>query len=486
MSMNEGTHEHFSNELLALASYSPSGLATIANWRPGEPRSSWEHAAHVAYLDDHLRLLAARELRKAGYIGLIIEEPPRHGKSELASHYFPSWYLGKFPDDRVLLASYEADFAESWGRKTRSTVETWGPDIFDIRVNPRSKAANRWDLYKRKGGMTTAGVGGALTGRGANLMIIDDPVKNAADARSQVHRDNQWDWYRSVARTRLEPQGIILVIGTRWHEDDLIGRILANRDAEFNDQFLRIRLPMLAEQDDPLGRAPGEPLWPTRYGLDAARAIRASVGDYFWSAMYQQSPTPPEGGRFKRDNFPIIGAHEVPKLRKVVRYWDLAATEEGKQKRKVEDPDYTVGLKAGKDAQGRIYVLDVDRFRDSAAGVEARIAHNCHVDGSNVRVWMEQEPGASGKSLISYYSRKVIPAGISFRGNRNTGSKELRAEIAAGKSERSELILVKGAWNEAFLDEASFFPFGTHDDQVDALSGAVEKLEGKAGTLVSW
>jgi predicted phage terminase large subunit-like protein len=472
--------------LLALASYSPSGLATIANWRPGETRSSWEHAAHVAYLDDHLRLLAARELRKAGYIGLIIEEPPRHGKSELASHYFPAWYLGKFPQHRVLLASYEAEFAESWGRKTRATFEQWGEHIFDLKISKRSKAANRWDIHGKTGGMYTAGVGGALTGRGANVLIIDDPVKNAADARSQTLRDNQWDWYRSVARTRVEPEGVILVIGTRWHEDDMIGRILAQMDDPGADQFLRIRLPMIAEDDDPLGRTPGEPLWPTRFNAEAAAQIRASVGDYYWSAMYQQRPSPPEGGRFKRDNFPIVGAHEVPKLRRVVRYWDLAATEEGKAKRRAEDPDYTVGLKAGKDEQGRIYVLDVVRFRDTAAGVEAQVAHNALSDGTNVRVWMEQEPGASGKSLISYYARKVIPAGVSFRGNRNTGSKELRAEIAAGKSERGEIILVKAPWNEKFFDEVTFFPFGSHDDQVDALSGAVDKLESKGGTLVSW
>jgi predicted phage terminase large subunit-like protein len=114
------------------------------------------------------------------------------------------------------------------------------------------------------------------------------------------------------------------------------------------------------------------------------------------------------------------------------------------------------------------------------------VAHNAHKDGTGVRIFMEQEPGASGKSLISYYARKVIPPGHSFRGNRNTGSKELRAEIAAGKSERGEIVLVKAPWNDAFFDEATFFPFGTHDDQVDALSGAVEKLESKSGTLVSW
>lgn len=367
-------------------------------------------------------------------------------------------------------------------------MEEFGPEVFDVRVSPASKASDRWDLRRpHKGGMSTAGVGGALTGRGGNLLIVDDPIKNSDDARSQVKRDNAWDWYRSTFRTRLEPEGIILIIGTRWHEDDLIGRVINSMENDPEaDKFLRIRLPMLAETGDQLGRLPGEPLWPDRFDQKAADTIRASVGDYFWSAMYQQRPTPPEGGKFKRHWFPFVDAHELPKMVRTIRYWDPAATEEGQTKRKSEDPDYTVGLKAGRDKLGRIYVMDIQRFRESSAVVEDRVKRTVVADGRNTRTWMEQEPGASGKSMVSYYGRKVVPPGYVFRGNRTTGSKELRADIAAAKAERGEVILVKAPWNDTFLDEATFFPFGTHDDQVDALSGAVEKLENKAGGLITF
>lgn len=244
-------------------------------------------APHLDLLDQ--TLLAAIDAAGNQLLdGLVVSMPPQHGKSELCSKYLPAWYLGTFPDRRVILTGYEADFAAQWGRKARDLLEERGAS-FGVRVSKRSSAVHRWDLEGRDGGMTTAGVGGPITGRGANLLIVDDPIKNDEEARSSTHRQKQWDWWQSTAQTRLRPGGLCLVVQTRWHRDDLAGRIL--REAETNGQRWReIRLPALAEDRDPLGRAPGDALWPDVYSQDHLLRVKASRTNYYWRALYQQDP----------------------------------------------------------------------------------------------------------------------------------------------------------------------------------------------------
>jgi predicted phage terminase large subunit-like protein len=225
--------------------------------------------------------------------GLVVSMPPQHGKSELCSRYLPAWYLGTYPDRRVILTSYEADFASTWGRKTRDLVDEWG-HLFGVRVSKRSSAIHRWDLEGRDGGMSTAGVGGPITGRGAHLLIIDDPIKNDEEARSPTHRQKQWEWWQSVASTRLRPGGLTVLIQTRWHRDDLTGRLL--REAQTNGQvWWSVKLPALAEANDPLGRAEGEALWPEVYSAEALERRREANSTYYWRSLYQQDPLA-EGG----------------------------------------------------------------------------------------------------------------------------------------------------------------------------------------------
>jgi predicted phage terminase large subunit-like protein len=451
--------------------------------------STWIHARHVDFLDQKLVELAAGVLRDQGYIGLIVEEPPRHGKSELCSHYFPVWYLGARPDHRVILTSYEADFAASWGRKARNTLNEYGK-LFGVTVDPSSASVSRWDILKKRGGMITAGVGGAITGRGGNLLICDDPVKSSQEANSETIRQRNWEWYTSTFRTRLEPDGIILVIGTRWHEDDLIGRILANQDdAEFGGKFLRIRLPALAEEPDeefpepdPLGRKPGEPLFPERITLQQLEMTQEDVGPYVWASLYQQRPSPKEGALFSKEWFEVVPM--VPagvRMRKTVRRWDLAATDE----KKGEDPDYSVGALVGMGTDGYFYILDVVRMRETPGRVERRMSAVARIDGRSVRIRMEQEPGSAGKLLVAQYGRTIF-RGYAFRGVRSTGNKVLRAETLAAAAERGEVRVVKAAWNKEWFKELTRFPFVTHDDQVDATSGAFEDLTTRSGKLVAW
>ena len=267
-------------------------------------------ARHLTYLDR--AITEAIDDAAAGKLaGLVVSMPPQNGKSELCSRYLPAWYLGCHPDRRVILTSYEADFAAGWGRKARDLLEHWGW-LFGVRVHRRSGAANRWDLDGREGGMTAAGVGGPITGRGAHLLIVDDPIKNDEEARSATFREKQWQWWQSVATTRLRPGALMVVIQTRWHRDDLTGRIL--RQAEETGQPWRVvKFPAIAEEHDVLGRQPGEALWPEVFPKERLEQVRKTRTNYYWQAMYQQNPQA-EGSAEWPDSFfpPEIWFDEWP------------------------------------------------------------------------------------------------------------------------------------------------------------------------------
>ncbi|MFJ2866435.1 terminase large subunit domain-containing protein [Kitasatospora sp. NPDC087314] len=249
-------------------------------------------ARHLDLVDDAFRRIAAGET-----IRLLLTMPPRHGKSRRAARWAPLWYLLQRPDHRVMIASYSADLADDHGRWIRDAITTWGAQL-GITLHPGSKAANRFDIAGREGGLIAAGVGGGLTGKGAHLAIVDDPIKDAADAQSPAMRRRLWEWWTSVLLTRVEPGGSVIVIQTRWDEDDLAGRILAGETAS---GWTIIDLPAVADSpDDALGRKLGEPLWPARYGKKALAGIRRAVGERVWWSLFMQKPSPVEGGVWRR------------------------------------------------------------------------------------------------------------------------------------------------------------------------------------------
>lgn len=255
-----------------------------------------KQAPHLDLIDEVFRDIARGHPRK-----VLITMPPRHGKSRRAARWAPLWFLSRHPDYRVMIASYSADLAEDHGRWIRDAINSYGDQI-GIRLHAGSKAANRFDLadingQRLEGGLVTAGVGGGLTGKGAHLAIVDDPIKDDAEAQSPAMRKRLWDWWTAVMNTRMEPGGSIIVIQTRWHEMDLAGRILLGEDAE---DWTVLDLPAIADsENDPLGREIGEPLWPVRYGKKALAAIRRAVGARVWWSLYQQKPRPLEGGVWK-------------------------------------------------------------------------------------------------------------------------------------------------------------------------------------------
>lgn len=243
---------------------------------------------------DHLNTLSlyATEVALGRIPRLLVHAPPRHGKSDLLSKWLPTWFLEWHQHFRIILCSYETTIATRWGRRVRNNIVDF-QDELSVRVSNDSSAANDWSTTEG-GGMKSAGVGGAITGEGAHLLLVDDPVKNWEQAASSTFRDTIWDWWLTTALTRLEPKAGVIVDMTRWHVDDLAGRILANEDDE--EDWVVLTMPAIAEENDQMGRKPGEPLWKERYGLDALQRIQ-SRSQYTWHSLYQQRPPDLTGKR---------------------------------------------------------------------------------------------------------------------------------------------------------------------------------------------
>lgn len=387
---------------------------------------------------------------------LMVMMPPRHGKSEFFSKYLPSWYQGVYPKKRTILSSYEATFAASWGRKTRNLLEQHG-HLLGVRVARSPSSADQWEIEGTEGGMITAGAGGAITGRGAHLLICDDPFKNSEEANSETIRNRVWEWWTSTAYTRLEPDGVAIVIQTRWHEDDLCGRLL--KEAAAGGEPWRV-LKMPAIGDD------GAALWPERYSAERLAEIRRAVGEYYWHSLYQQNPTPKEGSFFKVGNLEIVDA--PPAGLKTVRAWDMAYTD--------GDGDYTAGVQIGKADDGRYYVVDVVRGQWATDDRDRRIRQTAGMDGRQVRIRIPEDPGA-GKSMALAQIRML--AGFSVRAEKVSKNKETRADAFSSQVNAGNVSLVRGPWNRDYIEELRQFPRGSNDDQVDASADAFNELSSK-------
>jgi predicted phage terminase large subunit-like protein len=328
-------------------------------------------------------------------------------------------------------------------------------------VCPTNRATDAWTTTLG-GEFLAVGTRAAIAGRRADLIVMDDPVGSQADADSVVQRDHLWDWFRSDLITRLRPAGKIVLIMTRWHPDDLGGRILERSGTEWRI----VRLPALAEPDDPLGRTEGAPLWPEWESRDALLRKREILGDRAWSALFQQSPQPTTGRLFCVDQIAIIDVAAAQSPVTVVRAWDLAATSATGH----NDPDWTVGVKLGRLPSDRYIILDVVRTRGSPREVEELIVATAKRDGVSVAVAIPEDPGQAGKSQSSYLVRQL--AGFIVVASRETGSKATRAMPLASQMEAGNVLALRALWNHELIEELRDFPFGRKDDQVDALSRA--------------
>lgn len=260
---------------------------------------------------------------------LALFEPPGHAKSFYVSHHFPALYVSRFPNKRVIHVTHTQEFSEEWGRKVRNLIESDEHQrLFpNVQISSDSRAAGRWGTTNGSEYFAT-GVGGTITGKRADLIIIDDPLRGIEDAESSGARQKLWDWYGNDAYSRLKPGGIIVLIQTRWHLDDLAGRLLAAQNAKGADKWNVVALPAIAQDNDPLGREPGEALWPEWQDIKALEHIRnqPAMTTRMWNALYQQSPVEAEGGLVKRAWFRPWKQVDPPPLLYTVSSWDTAAS----------------------------------------------------------------------------------------------------------------------------------------------------------------
>lgn len=416
--------------------------------------------AHHRLLIEELEKIALDPASPAANDRLMVFMPPGSAKSTYASVIFPAWFMARNARAGVIGASHTADLAETFSRRILGQVREHGR-LLGVRLATENVGA--WGT--RDGAeYKAAGIGGPITGRRADLAIVDDPIKSRVGADSDGIRARIWDWFRAELLTRMKPGGRIVLIMTRWHEDDLAGRLLEHEAGRWRV----LCLPALAEPGDALGREPGQPLWPEWEGGDALADKRRTLGEREWTALYQQSPRPTSGLLFDAAKLKLVD--EAPPCVAVSRGWDLAATE----KVTTTDPDWTVGAKLGRTAEGRFVILDIVRMHGRPEAVEKTLTETTRADGRSVRVSLPQDPGQAGKSQAEHLARLL--AGFDVKTSRESGAKATRAAPLAAQVNSGNVAIVRAPWNRDLVEEMRGFPASRKDDQVDALARAFEMI----------
>lgn len=416
---------------------------------------------HIEYLASKLEAVERGEISR-----LAISMPPRHGKSELASNFFPSWFIGRHPDKYVIFSTYAQELADDFGRKVRNTLrdERFGQVFPDVTLDETSQSARRFGTSHR-GSYFSVGAGGAITGRGAHLLIIDDIIKGREDADSTAIRNNVIDWYKSTAYTRLMPKpSAVVIIGTRWHELDLIGHVLDNDDHE---TWEVINLPAIADEDDQLGREVGEALWAEQYPVERLLEIKQTVGSREWASLFQQSPAAEDGNIFKRHWWRVWEDPEPPPCDYLLQSYDTAFSASS-------SADFTAiqtwGVFEREGVPQAILLsclnerLEYPQLRERAVDLYKKWRPDS--------VLIEKK--ASGQSLLQDLRRSGIPV-TDYSPDRDKVS---RAHSVAPMVENGQIWLPQGKyWADDFLNQCSSFPNGRRKDMVDAFTQAIIRLK---------
>jgi predicted phage terminase large subunit-like protein len=408
----------------------------------------------------HRAIIERLEAVERGDISrLMIFLPPRHGKSLLGSQLFPAYYLGRHPDRSIIAASYASELAIDFGRKVRNLVAApvYQAIFPQAKMASDSASAHRFSLLNG-GGYFALGAGGAITGRGANLLLIDDPTKSAADANSDAYRRSLHEWFESTAYTRLQgDSAAIVIIATRWHMDDLPGWLLREHPEE---NWSVLSLPAIAETDEGW-RQEGDALWPKRFPLRTLNRTRATVGGAAWASLYQGQPAAAEGAIFKRDWWRFWTEATLP-----ARFEQTVLSIDSAYKTGREN-DYSVGLILAVGTNG-FYVLDVSRKRLEFPALKREI-EMLAMKWKPDQILVEDK--ASGMSLLQELR---VGTRLPIQAIKVDTDKVTRANACTPLTESGRVFLPAAApWLTDFLEEISSFPNAPHDDCVDAFSQAL-------------
>lgn len=421
--------------------------------------------AAACYGAPHLRRIAEKleAFERRDFTRLFITTPPRHWKSSLIAEKFVAWYLGRHPTQSVGLASHTSSLSERFSRSVRDLIAantTFSETFPGVAIRPDQSGVSDWLLA---GGFRSScraiGTGGALIGSGFDLLVIDDPVADHEAAFSKRQRDATWAWYQNVLRERLDPGGLIVLVMSRWHEDDLAGRLLKAAEDGTGEKWEQLHLPAVDEN--------GNALWPERWPVAELDKIKLAIGSRAWAAKFQGRPKPDAGNILDSRKLVMIDADAVPPLIAQARYWDLAFSER-------DGADFVAGAKLGRDANGRIYILHVRRVKGRWPESKPIIVDIASGDGPSVNVGIE----ANGTQL-GYAQDAKADSRMSDRyvqAVKPIGSKEMRASLWGSRLDDGLIYCVRAPWNNELFEEMDSFPFGAHDDQVDGISGAYSML----------
>lgn len=459
--------------------------------------------SHLEYLSERIRQ-AVVDVENGRDRRIIIEMPPRTGKSNMTTLVAPSWMLQRNPSWEIALTSHDGSLATSWGRAIRRWVESGalGPDVA---VAPDAGAAAAWETTAG-GKLLSLSIRESFTGRGAKILVIDDPHKDFVDAHSKTMRDNVWNWWLSVAQTRLQPPSLVLVIMTRWHEDDFVGRLLSKDYEGDPEEWERITMPAISNGgDDLLGRTRGEPLLSPLVEESMEEAtkrwdgVRRSVGTYTFSAMYQQSPAPSEGSVFNiewwkywtndpsqadSDARTVLLSEDVLSRGRWVDSWDTSF-------KNTETSDYVVGQRWVKSGANR-YLIAQQRGRWSFVETLEAIRRWALTNDEKKSPYGARvherliESAANGPAIIDSLRSEV--SGI--KAIKATSSKESRARSVTPEIESGNVYLPHPSmpgfeWVADLISELRNFPHDTHDDMVDSLTQALMHFRGAGSATIS-
>ncbi|MEJ7873281.1 MAG: terminase family protein [Rubrobacteraceae bacterium] len=476
------------SERVLRAKSHPIGLAELENRR-------WQNPKHVRLINR-----ALREVKEGHLDRVLIEMPPRHGKSETSTHYGTTWYMGHNPDHDVMLGSHTKSLAAFFGGQCRDTMTALGPDVFGLQVSQANSARDEWAIqgpYGTRGKLMALGVGGSPIGRGAHLLIIDDPYGSQEDAMSEVVRESVWQWWAGTLRNRLEPNAKVIIIMQRWHEDDIIGRLKrADGITTEGGRWHLISMPAIAEDYEfwpgtkKVFREPGEALWPERYPLSALEEIKRDLeeweGPYFWAAQYQQRPAPLGGGLIKDEWFQFFDVDEpngfyvlerndgevfryrISECRKFVTV-DPAFSEK-------RAADWTVIGTWAVTPNDDLLKLDMIREHIEGASIADRLNGVYTREGMRYhggRIYVE---AVGGGLVVAQQGRQL---GLPVQDFQVENDKYVRAMALQARMSHAKVYFPRRArdtWFRTLRDEFLLFPNGRHDDIVDESSMAAKVL----------